>query len=461
MAFVLADRVKETTNTIGVGTLALAGAETDFQGFVDGIGGGNTCFYVILLVGGDEWEVGIGTVADAATDTLSRDEVLSSSNGGALVNFSAGAKDVFVVHPAGRVIFDNANNDVVIGGKLVLTPSPIRNITAAGGITVTHSHMRVQGSGGVVDVTADPQIAVGTDGQRVIIVGESSANTVRLDDGDGLHLHGGSVILGLHNNITLFYDAIESLWEEVDRNAPFSEKAWAFMSRDAGSGTNYIGGFYILQNGTSDFIVPQTLGTALASYAAHAFLVAGASPGSDSVIRVSGTSITDQGVRTPGDTEDLSFPSTASISDYRETPKKWLGEVAFTFISGDNTVVYNRGFCKYWDNNNTNFQVVGFEATWLGAQNDDNPDIKLRYHRATGWIFNLGSTPTPPPELASMVADHGTEIQIKTAQEGAWKRDNLSQNMSGGNGEGTIIELVTTTNRTYAIGNFMLRVRPR
>jgi hypothetical protein len=44
--------------------------------------------------------VGVGTVMDATT--LSRDRVLSSSNFGALVNFSAGVKDVFVSQPASR-----------------------------------------------------------------------------------------------------------------------------------------------------------------------------------------------------------------------------------------------------------------------------------------------------------------------------------------------------------------------
>ena len=72
----------------------------------------------------DEWEVGIGTYT-LSTDTLSRDTVLSSSNGGTLVNFTLGAKDVFVTQPSERTVFvdlynamrgaNNANADLAVG----------------------------------------------------------------------------------------------------------------------------------------------------------------------------------------------------------------------------------------------------------------------------------------------------------------------------------------------------------
>lgn len=105
MALVFADRVKETSTTTGTGTLDLLGPATGFQGFVLGIGDTNTTKYTIEAIDGNgdptgEWEVGIGTVTDAGTDTLSRDIVLASSNSGALVNFSAGTKQVFCDHPA-------------------------------------------------------------------------------------------------------------------------------------------------------------------------------------------------------------------------------------------------------------------------------------------------------------------------------------------------------------------------
>ena len=98
MAFVLADRVKETTTTTGTGTVTLLGASTGYQSF-SAIGNTNTTYYTIAGQTGSEWEVGIGTYSTSGT-TLARTTVISSSNSGALVNFSAGTKDVFVTYPA-------------------------------------------------------------------------------------------------------------------------------------------------------------------------------------------------------------------------------------------------------------------------------------------------------------------------------------------------------------------------
>ena len=98
MALVLTDRVKETTTTTGTGTVTLLGASTGFQAF-SAIGNGNTTYYTIAGQTGSEWEVGIGTYTAAGT-LLARTTVISSSNAGSLVNFSAGTKDVFVTYPA-------------------------------------------------------------------------------------------------------------------------------------------------------------------------------------------------------------------------------------------------------------------------------------------------------------------------------------------------------------------------
>ena len=102
MAFVLNDRVKETTTSTGTGTINLAGAADTFETFVAGIGTTNKCFYCISHQTANEFEVGIGTVTAASPDTLSRDTIISSSNSDSAVNLSAGTKDVFCTYPASR-----------------------------------------------------------------------------------------------------------------------------------------------------------------------------------------------------------------------------------------------------------------------------------------------------------------------------------------------------------------------
>ena len=111
MAFVLADRVKETTTTTGTGTVTLLGAATGYQSF-SAIGNGNSTYYTIAGQTSSEWEVGIGTYTSSGT-TLSRTTVLSSSNSGSLVNFSAGTKDVFVTQPSSRTVYVGASDQTI------------------------------------------------------------------------------------------------------------------------------------------------------------------------------------------------------------------------------------------------------------------------------------------------------------------------------------------------------------
>jgi hypothetical protein len=143
MPLVVKDRVKVTTTTTGTGTLTLGGAAVGgFQSFA-AIGDGNTTYYTITDSGNSAWEVGIGTYTASGT-TLSRDTVLESSNAGALVNFAAGTKDVFVAYPAERAVMGamgyienaalitvsstiNAGNNAISGGP----------VTVADGVSVT------------------------------------------------------------------------------------------------------------------------------------------------------------------------------------------------------------------------------------------------------------------------------------------------------------------------------------
>ena len=130
MALVLADRVREQSTTTGTGTLVLTGAVVGFQTFSTAIGNGNTTYYTISNPGTTEWEVGVGTVS---AGQLARSTILSSSNSGSLVNFSAGTKDVFVTYPAEKSVNEDASNIVNI------TSLAAGTISASGQVTSTVS----------------------------------------------------------------------------------------------------------------------------------------------------------------------------------------------------------------------------------------------------------------------------------------------------------------------------------
>jgi hypothetical protein len=117
MALVLDDRVQETTTTTGTGTVTLAGASLGYQSFAI-IGDGNTTYYCIT--DGTNWETGLGTYTASGT-TLARTTVLESSNGGSLVNFSAGTKNVFVTYPASQATLLDATQTLT--NKTLTTPN--------------------------------------------------------------------------------------------------------------------------------------------------------------------------------------------------------------------------------------------------------------------------------------------------------------------------------------------------
>jgi len=114
MAFVYADRVRETSPTTGTGTYIFNGAVTGFQTFVSGIGDTNTCYY--CATDNVDWEIGIGTVA-SGPDSMARTAIIASSNSNAAVNWAAGTRDIFCtiaargIFPPGHIFGLTMSND--------------------------------------------------------------------------------------------------------------------------------------------------------------------------------------------------------------------------------------------------------------------------------------------------------------------------------------------------------------
>jgi hypothetical protein len=146
MAFVLNDRVKQTSTSTGTGTINLsATAETGFETFVAGIGTTNSTFYCISHDGTAEFEVGIGTVTDASPDTLSRDTVISSSNSDNKVDFQTGTKTVFCTYPAKRApsasmtaaTYVNTHSATISDTQTMESGVLAGPVTVSGNVTVT------------------------------------------------------------------------------------------------------------------------------------------------------------------------------------------------------------------------------------------------------------------------------------------------------------------------------------
>ena len=146
MALVLADRVYETSTTVGTGTLTLAGALNSYQTFSAAIGNGNTCYYALAAVGGTDWEVGIGTVG---AGTLARTTILSSSNSNLVVNLPIGTVNVFVTYPSERSVnLDASGNATALGTPAAFTGTNISGTASgltAGAATVLATARNIAG----------------------------------------------------------------------------------------------------------------------------------------------------------------------------------------------------------------------------------------------------------------------------------------------------------------------------
>ena len=151
-AFDLPNGVKETTNSTGTGTISLDGAVAGSLAFSSQINNNDTVFYTIY--NNSQFEIGEGTFL-TGPNRIQRDVVLYSSNGNALVNFSAGSKTVVSALPAEAI--KSLVDPSAAAGLVTRTTKntyTARSIAVAGGLTVTNGN----GVGGnpTIDATTLP-----------------------------------------------------------------------------------------------------------------------------------------------------------------------------------------------------------------------------------------------------------------------------------------------------------------
>jgi len=237
-----------------------------------------------------------------------------------------------------------------------------------------------------------------------------------------------------------------------------TDKFWAFKNAPAGTGLVYYGGYYNFFSGNDTFTTSVNFGNSTLSWGAHFFVVLGAAAADALQITVSGPSISDEGVLNPVDSEAINC-SGGVLNSYFETAKKWVGQVSVIVTAGT-PVNCNYGYTKYWDNMNTDFKIIGVEATWLGGANDANINIGIRHHKATGWSYRVGTTPVPPLYIADIDTVQASLYDgVRSTSNGAWKRTDLDVDIAGSNSEGTIIEVTNSVNRAFELGMVQLQIQ--
>jgi hypothetical protein len=180
MALVLGNRVLETTETTGTGTVTLAGAVSGFQTFANGgLTNADTTYYCITS--GVAWEVGLGTYASVGP-TLARTTILASSSGGAAITL-AGTSNVFCVYPSSKSVYLDASGNVA---GYNLTTGTINSTTVGATTPATGAFTTLTATGAVVFGTGDGTASV-------------TGNTVRSASSAGTNLTGASLTLSAGN----------------------------------------------------------------------------------------------------------------------------------------------------------------------------------------------------------------------------------------------------------------------
>ena len=174
MAFVLSDRIKETTTTTGTGTYTLGGATTGFETFTANLSNGDTTYY--CCTDGTDFEVGLGTFTSSGT-TLARTTILSSSNSNNAVSWSSGTRNIFCTLPAEKSVVKDAS------GHVNLADNEEIKLGADGDLKIRHAgsnSLIEDNGGGSLIVKANPVFLLEKSGTSDRMILANAAGAVEL-----------------------------------------------------------------------------------------------------------------------------------------------------------------------------------------------------------------------------------------------------------------------------------------
>jgi len=268
-------------------------------------------------------------------------------------------------------------------------------------------------------------------------------------------------------------------WQDGDGNNHIVHGNPIFLTEVAstqGLGANpdiYLFGFYEFSAADANLdegSTTQAFGDANVSHAGRAFIVpsgAGAAASGTVEIRVTGTSITDAGSRTPGDNETLIADITGAVQDtYYETTKKWLGVVTFELnITAGAPATYsldfNYGLTNYERCMENDFTVDSVHIRGLAGAADNDFDVRLYHHDPDGtWVYSAAAfTPLHADQLiASLVTDHATDDKLAASKHFSWMKTGLSTVVTGSAQDGIIAFISSSANNAIEYMNMRVGV---
>ena len=202
MAFVIADRVRETTVTTGTGTIDLGGAVTNFETFTANLSNGDTTYYAIVDNTNNAFEVGLGTFATGSPNTLARTTIIASSNSNSAVTLGSGTKDVFITIPASKLVVEDGSNNVAIGGTVTATAFSGSGASLTGVDVVNDTSPQLGGNldmnGNDIVTTSNADLELAPNGTgKVVVKGNSNQGAIKLNC--EANSHGQTIIAAPHS----------------------------------------------------------------------------------------------------------------------------------------------------------------------------------------------------------------------------------------------------------------------
>ena len=378
-----------------------------------------------------------------------------------------------------------ANMNLIVDGDLKATKgvvfSGITTVTTA--YTITASDYKVFSNAATINTISIDALSTFDLGQDVRIIKTDSTLFDVIVDPSGSETINGltAYILAYPGQGVMITKESATNWRVLQSTSVATDhKSYGFSPAGTCAVPNYCYAAGEYDGDAADKNLTQasttgTHGTANEASGARAYFVFGAyaaAGGSGSAwVTVSGTSITDAGVRTTSDSEIIVADLSAGVlNQYYQTDSKWIGLLTYTLVcSGACTQTtysadFNTGAVKFEDfgtRGKMGYTVTDFEVTGLAGANSTVFNMELLKHSATGWIYHATAHVPGNGVIVSLTDDYVTETQLINGQPFAYDRAGIEEfiDTDAAIKEGLIIRITTGANNAIDFGNAHIGIR--